>query len=597
MPSLQGFGPHALPVWETVADYAQSHASALARTAAASNRTGLPNRLKSGIETLSGIALDDVRVHRGSRQPAAIQAEAYTCGSEIHLAPGAEHHLAHEAWHVVQQKQGRVRPTLSIGGTPVNDDTGLEREADVMGARAIALPDHGTAASVAAPAAIATASVAQRVRRELDPQGKLTTLDNFFAACNTLLAQIDDLNLEPEELDAGFLMAGEVIEQREALEAALTPLRRIASPEDPATIAAIRNPTDDARRAQNTQMRKAIKIYAGLRTMLNDSFAALTRARTEQDEALRSQQARKPLSGTSTGGKWSEVKGGPSSSKTVTFHQYVPEDAATIQQALRSQRLSEAAYIKRKAMWVADPTRYKLSSANGKVRMEYTFTAEGAKSLMEEYLLCASGDFVDENPEPWRGEAQHPDYTLWKLNESGAYGIGERRRQQLDAHIVSIRAFDSKDREIKAKPAERNPPPAWAARLQVAGEHGVDQALVNSVVDFLDEHRYDPGRPVLVVNGSQWTCYIRCVLHAINRIGDYARVRLALDQAGVFVGSGVTIGTDQEDRVIAAITAVTGQQFHVAARDVAQGITEQSRHQVGMRVPLLLTGAHFNLLQ
>jgi hypothetical protein len=36
--------------------------------------------------------------------------------------------------HVVQQKQGRVKPTLK--GVAINDDAGLEREADAMSAAA-----------------------------------------------------------------------------------------------------------------------------------------------------------------------------------------------------------------------------------------------------------------------------------------------------------------------------------------------------------------------------------------------------------------------------------------------------------------------------
>jgi hypothetical protein len=52
------------------------------------------------------------------------------------VAPGQEHHLPHEAWHVVQQKRGRVRPTLAVAGKPVNDDASLEREAQAMGERA-----------------------------------------------------------------------------------------------------------------------------------------------------------------------------------------------------------------------------------------------------------------------------------------------------------------------------------------------------------------------------------------------------------------------------------------------------------------------------
>jgi hypothetical protein len=102
------------------------------------NNTGLPDQLKSGIESLSGLSMDHVRVHYNSSQPAQLNALAYAQGSEIHVAPGQERHLPHEAWHVVQQAQGRVRPTLKMkDGVQVNDDVGLEREADVMGSKAL----------------------------------------------------------------------------------------------------------------------------------------------------------------------------------------------------------------------------------------------------------------------------------------------------------------------------------------------------------------------------------------------------------------------------------------------------------------------------
>jgi hypothetical protein len=102
------------------------------------NNTGLPDNLKSGIESLSGMSMDHVKVHYNSDKPAQLQAHAYAQGSEIHVAPGQEQHLPHEAWHVVQQAQGRVRPTMQMkAGIGVNDDVGLEQEADVMGAMAI----------------------------------------------------------------------------------------------------------------------------------------------------------------------------------------------------------------------------------------------------------------------------------------------------------------------------------------------------------------------------------------------------------------------------------------------------------------------------
>ena len=101
------------------------------------NETGLPDDLKAGVENLSGFSLDDVRVHYNSSKPATVQALAYTQGTDIHVAPGQEKHLPHEAWHVAQQMAGRVSPTTNINGMPVNDNASLEHEADVMGEKAL----------------------------------------------------------------------------------------------------------------------------------------------------------------------------------------------------------------------------------------------------------------------------------------------------------------------------------------------------------------------------------------------------------------------------------------------------------------------------
>jgi hypothetical protein len=93
------------------------------------NNTGLPDQLKSGIESLSGMSMDHVQVHYNSDKPAQLQAHAYAQGNQIHVAPGQDQHLPHEAWHVVQQAQGRVRPTLQMKGlVPVNDDAGHNAE-------------------------------------------------------------------------------------------------------------------------------------------------------------------------------------------------------------------------------------------------------------------------------------------------------------------------------------------------------------------------------------------------------------------------------------------------------------------------------------
>jgi hypothetical protein len=101
------------------------------------NNTGMPDNLKAGVESLSGIDMSDVRVHYNSSKPAEVGALAYAQGTNIHVAPGQERHLPHEAWHLVQQAQGRVKPTMQMKNTAVNDDVGLETEADMMGAEAL----------------------------------------------------------------------------------------------------------------------------------------------------------------------------------------------------------------------------------------------------------------------------------------------------------------------------------------------------------------------------------------------------------------------------------------------------------------------------
>ena len=101
------------------------------------NNNGLPAHLKMGMENLSGLPLDDVRVHYNSPKPDRVNALAYTQDRDIYIGFEQEKHLAHEAWHVVQQKQGHVGPTAQIGGMAVNGDRTMEKEADVMGERAL----------------------------------------------------------------------------------------------------------------------------------------------------------------------------------------------------------------------------------------------------------------------------------------------------------------------------------------------------------------------------------------------------------------------------------------------------------------------------
>ena len=155
---------------------------------------------------MTGVDLSDVRVHANSSKPARINALAYAQGNEIHLGPGHQRHLPHEAWHIVQQRQGRVQPTIQVGSQPINTDRGLEQEATVMGARALA------ASASAQPSVLAAGSPSKGIRsasgtrpavlqRILDedfphggtPQGNDTKICRDFA--NKVSALVDDAYL------------------------------------------------------------------------------------------------------------------------------------------------------------------------------------------------------------------------------------------------------------------------------------------------------------------------------------------------------------------------------------------------------------------
>jgi hypothetical protein len=67
------------------------------------------------------------------RKPDAASGSPRFTGEAGTHAPLGEH-IPHEAWHVVEQKQGRVKPTARReSAAAVDDDAGLEREADRMG--------------------------------------------------------------------------------------------------------------------------------------------------------------------------------------------------------------------------------------------------------------------------------------------------------------------------------------------------------------------------------------------------------------------------------------------------------------------------------
>lgn len=167
------------------------------------NQTGLPDSLKTGIETLSGMSMDHVRVHYNSNKPRQLNALAYAQGSNIHLAQGQEQHLPHEAWHVVQQAEGRVKPTLHANGHAINDNQQLEQEADQRGSQAMQLQS-----STSQPQRFVLPNDRGLIQRQLDEDFNAagTTSKKNLKACKAFAKIVSDL------VDQAYdeLMAGKI---------------------------------------------------------------------------------------------------------------------------------------------------------------------------------------------------------------------------------------------------------------------------------------------------------------------------------------------------------------------------------------------------
>lgn len=86
-----------------------------------------------------------MRVPYNSAQPVQLSALAHSQGSRIHLAPGQKPQLPHVSWQVVQQTQGRVRPTAQAKGVDINDVAALEHETDIMVTTATQAPSFAPA--------------------------------------------------------------------------------------------------------------------------------------------------------------------------------------------------------------------------------------------------------------------------------------------------------------------------------------------------------------------------------------------------------------------------------------------------------------------
>jgi hypothetical protein len=100
----------------------------------------MPVSVEAKMENSFNTDFSNVNIHEGDNA-SKVNAHDSTQGNDIHFAPGqynpdskhGQELLGHELTHVVQQREGRVQPTVQKKGVSVNDDKGLEKEADYAG--------------------------------------------------------------------------------------------------------------------------------------------------------------------------------------------------------------------------------------------------------------------------------------------------------------------------------------------------------------------------------------------------------------------------------------------------------------------------------
>ena len=87
------------------------------------------------VKSISGADTSSIKVHYNSSDQAAVDAHAYAQGTDIHLGPGQQHTLAHEAWHAVQQRGGRVGDNVRSHIGLSKDERALAVESDLLSKR------------------------------------------------------------------------------------------------------------------------------------------------------------------------------------------------------------------------------------------------------------------------------------------------------------------------------------------------------------------------------------------------------------------------------------------------------------------------------
>ena len=433
--------------------------------------------LDAGLQRSMGQAMgadfSGVKVHTDAQSDQlnqSIQAKAFTTGQDVFFRQGAydpgsrggQELIAHELTHVVQQNGGTVR-CKAVERQKIESENKLgysdSLNTNIASHSSRVINDVQDHQNFVKPTQEGT--VLQLVREKIQSPPK-EGIDNevLRAAINVYDEQINQI--EEGEIAYGFIDVDKINKWREQYNEKMARLAVVNPNNSGCTAEEIATQSNGIQKA----MRAVLVSLANMRNALNASYedyeqykssqVAIDEDRARKAEKEREGGKKKPQPTPTQAGpigldnKWGIHRESLKKFAGKTqFIQYVPKDAATIEKALASKKITDAVYHIGKAFWVSVEGAYELGSSAGKVKMIYTFTPEGAKSLMEDYLICGSGDYAEDNEEEWQGEAKHPDYTIWKPNEIGAYGIGANRLAVLASSCINIEVEGGSGKRIK----------------------------------------------------------------------------------------------------------------------------------------------------
>lgn len=148
----------------------EENESPMSESSGSSKSGGMPGEVQAKMENSFGTDFSGVNIHENSSSATDMGALAYTQGNDVHFAPGqfkpesqgGQELIGHELTHVVQQREGNIKPTTEVGGMGVNNDASLENEADVKGKQAAQAKFAGGEGGGFSPASAASSSVVQR---------------------------------------------------------------------------------------------------------------------------------------------------------------------------------------------------------------------------------------------------------------------------------------------------------------------------------------------------------------------------------------------------------------------------------------------------